>query len=390
MTHPSIGELNPPLSSTNGHGPGRKRSRRWILTALIVVVAGAVAIALTHPFSATAARSGALTDNAYPTSNATVIRENLSSQTSVNATLGYGGAFSVVNQSTGTITSLPEVGQVISQGHVLYTVNGRPVVLLYGSTPSYRSLAQGASGSDVRELNADLVSMGDATRSELSPASHSFTDATAAAVMRLQSSLAESVTGTVRVGEAVFLPTAVRITSDAATLGGPARSGQTIISATSTARVVTVALNADQQSEVKVGDPVTITLPDTRRTPGVVSQVGTVATNSTASGNPLQDASGTPSVTVLVTPSDPAATGSLDQSPVTVAITTATVHDGLVVPVDALLALSGGGYAVEVVATDGSHHLVAVTLGLFDDADGAVHVSGPGLAAGQTVVVPGG
>ena len=48
-------------------------------------------------------------------------------------------------------------------------------------------------------------------------------------------------------------------------------------------------------------------------------------------------------------------------------------------PVDALLALAGGGYAVEV-AEGRVHHLVAVTLGLFDDAEGLVQVSGPGLS----------
>jgi hypothetical protein len=32
---------------------------------------------------------------------------------------------------------------------------------------------------------------------------------------------------------------------------------------------------------------------------------------------------------------------------------------------------------------------VPVTLGLFDDADGLVQVSGPGIAAGLRVVVPG-
>ena len=61
----------------------------------------------------------------------------------------------------------------------------------------------------------------------------------------------------------------------------------------------------------------------------------------------------------------------------------------LVVPVDALLALASGGYAVEEIGAGGAHHLVAVTTGLFDDADGLVQVSGSGLAAGQRVVVPG-
>jgi hypothetical protein len=56
--------------------------------------------------------------------------------------------------------------------------------------------------------------------------------------------------------------------------------------------------------------------------------------------------------------------------------------------VDALLALAGGGYAVEAVAKDGAHRLVAVSLGLFDDADGEVQVSGTGLFAGQQLVVP--
>ena len=72
-----------------------------------------------------------------------------------------------------------------------------------------------------------------------------------------------------------------------------------------------------------------------------------------------------------------------------VGITTARVQGALVVPVTALLAQSGGGYAVEVVGEGASNHLLPVSLGLFDDADGLVQVTGPGLSAGQEVVVPG-
>lgn len=71
-----------------------------------------------------------------------------------------------------------------------------------------------------------------------------------------------------------------------------------------------------------------------------------------------------------------------------VTIITGSVPSALVVPVTALLARSGGGYAVEVVSPAGAHHLLSVSLGLFDDADGLVQVTGPGLAAGQDVVVP--
>jgi len=58
------------------------------------------------------------------------------------------------------------------------------------------------------------------------------------------------------------------------------------------------------------------------------------------------------------------------------------------VPVDALIALASGGYAVEAAGHGGSRRVVPVSLGLFDDADGLVQVSGTGLAPGQSVVVP--
>ncbi len=129
----------------------------------------------------------------------------------------------------------------------------------------------------------------------------------------------------------------------------------------------------------------TVTLPDQSTTPGVVSDVGSVATTPTDGG---QGSSNTPTIDVTVALRRPGDAGSLDQAPVLVSIMTAQVQDALVVPVNALLALAGGGYAVEVADAAGSRHLVPVSLGLFDDADGLVQVSGAGLSAGQRVVVP--
>src|SRR6202012_1386132 len=118
-----------------------------------------------------------------------------------------------------------------------------------------------------------------------------------------------------------------------------------------------------------------------------VSSVGTVATVPTSSAGSTGSGSA-PTITVEVTLTDPKATGAPDQTPVTVAITNATVNNALVVPVDALLALANGGYALEEIESNGSHQLVPVTLGLFDDADGLVQVTGSGVAAGQKIVVP--
>jgi hypothetical protein len=294
----------------------------------------------------------------------------------------------VVNQAQGTVTALPAVGQVVSQGQILYQVDGNPVVLLYGTTPAYRSLSEGASasdvtGTDVAELNTDLVALGYATSSEIPAGSDEFSWWTKDAVEKLQAALGMTQNGTLTLGQTVFLPTAARVTTVSATLGAPAQPGQPVLTATSTTRQVNIALDADQQSEVAVGDEVTITLPSNQTTPGVISSVGTVAT-----APPPGSSDSAPTITVLVNPSDPGATGSWDQAPVNVTVTTAAAHDALVVPVDALLALAGGGYAVEVAGASGLHQLVPVTLGLFDDADGLVQVTNSGLGAGQHVVVP--
>jgi len=256
----------------------------------------------------------------------------------------------------------------------------------------------------VAELNKDLVALHYATSAQLSRTSVYFGSATVTALEKLQATLGVSQTGRLTLGQAVFEPTALRVTSVSALPGGSARPGQTVMQATSTARQVQVALDASQQTEVAVGDKVSITLPNNHTTSGVVSSVGTVATCPSSSGSGESGTSSaalgtdtcssgsaggsTPTITVGVTPSHPAVTGKWDQAPVQVGITTASVRGALVVPVTALLARSGGGYAVEVVAAGRTNHLVPVSLGLLDDADGLVAVTGSGLAAGQKVVVP--
>jgi hypothetical protein len=362
-----------------------------LLALAVVVVVGGVAVGVSGPFANSLPATPGLADNADPTSLATVTRGDLSSVTQVDATLGYAGSYSVVDQGQGTVTSLPVPGQVVSQGQALYQVNGQPVVLLYGQTPAYRTLAEGASasdvtGPDVQELNADLVALGYVTSTELSPTSDQFGWWTKVGVERLQAALDVTQNGTLALGQAVFLPTAARVTAVSATLGAPAEPGQPVMSAASTTRQVSIALDAAEQSEVTVGDKVTITLPDNENTPGVISSVGTVA-NVPSSNSPSSSGS-SPTITVLVDPTDPAATGRWDQAPVEVSITTAAVANVLVVPVDALLALSGGGYAVEEVGVGDIHRLLPVSLGLFDDAEGTVEVTGSGVAAGQRIVVP--
>jgi peptidoglycan hydrolase-like protein with peptidoglycan-binding domain len=369
--------------STHRRRVGRKSIVTVTVLALVAAAGGAVAAERGRIWPPRAASSGSgVQDNSAATTLATVTRQTLTAQDQVDGTLGYTGTYSVIGSAHGTITGLPAVGQVISQGQTVYQVDGSPVVLLYGSVPAYRNLSENDTGADVKQLNADLVALGYATSSQIDPASDTFGWETKAAVEALQAAMGVTQDGTLHLGQAVFLPSTIRITAVPATLGGQA--GGPVAQATSTTRQVTVQLPATEQAQVKVGDQVVITLPDNSTTPGKVTSIGTVATTPSGSAG-----NSTPTITVDITPANPAATGTLDQAPVQVSIITQSTPNALVVPVTALLSLVGGGYAVEVAGADGVHRLVAVTVGLFDDAAGLVQVTGSGLHEGDRVVVAG-
>jgi peptidoglycan hydrolase-like protein with peptidoglycan-binding domain len=357
----------------------RGRGRRAVaIGAVIVVVAATATVAVEDPFRHFAPQDNAAASDGYPTGLHPVMRGTVSEQTQVSGTLGYAGSYSVKGGTGEVITWLPGAGTVIRQGHVLYRVDYDriPVVLLYGTLPLYRQLSQGLTGADVRQLNRELVALGYASRSVLDPHSDYFGYETACALERMQEHYGLPVTGYLPVGQIVFLPSAILVTGVPGALGS-ADTG-VVLQGSTTARLVTIPLDVSQQTEVRLGDKVTITLPDGTNTPGVVTSIGTVATTTNT---------GT-TINVQVTLTDPAAAGTLTSAPVQVSIVTASASNALSVPVDALLATVDGGYAVEEPTARGARRIIPVTLGLFDNAAGTVQVTGPGLAAGQQVVVP--
>lgn len=361
--------------------PPRRRRWRLIWAATGVAVVAAVAIGVA---SSGGGASTGVVDNSYPVGITHVRLGSLSAQVTGVGSLGYaaqpdGSPYAVVNRAGGTISSLPVIGQVIEQGQALYEVSYSPVVLLNGATPASRSLSVTARGPDVRELNADLVAMGYAIRSAVNPSSDYFGPATASALARLQGAVGLNRTGTLPLGQAVFLPAPLRIAQVNVALGVNADAAATVLHGTSTVRLVQVNIDATQQSSLKAGDPVLITLPNYQDTTGVVASVGTVASSSSSSS---------PTIPVYITLQHPQDAGSLDQAPVRVQISTSGVNNALIVPVTALVPQNGGGYAVETVDAHGIHHLVPVTLGLFDDADGMLQVIGRQLSPGQAIVVP--
>jgi hypothetical protein len=361
--------------------PPRRRGRAVAVALVLLAIAAGAGIAwAAWAFGAFRSQNSSVTSQgAPPPATQAVVKENLSSQVPVTATLGYAGSYPVRGQGGGTLTWLPSAGQVIGQGQVLYkTGNGSPVVLLYGPVPAWRTLGEGLTGADVTQLNHDLVALGYASGPDISALGWDyFSWETAYGVQQLESALGvSSPPGSLPLGSVVFEPGAIRVSDVLGGLGGPA--GGPVLAATSDQHVVTIPLSTAQESEVAVGDAVTVTLPDNASTPGTISQVGTVASGTAANA--------TIQVTVALT--HPSVAGTLDQAPVTVYITTVSSPGPvLAVPVTALLAQSSGGYAVEVIGPGNTRRLVPVTVGIFDDSSGLVQVTGA-LAPGQRVVVP--
>src|SRR5262249_41810941 len=144
-------------------------------------------------------------------------------------------------------------------GGVLYRVDDKPVLLLCGTVPVYRALHAGEAGQDVRQLNRNLHVPGGA-----------FTARTEAALMALQRRKGMHATGSLALGDAVFLPEAVRIAKVTGQLGGPAGPGAPALTATSGTLQVQVNLDPSEQGQVKRGDRAQITLPGNTTVAGQV------------------------------------------------------------------------------------------------------------------------
>ena len=362
--------------------------KAWVVVAAIVLVAATTGgvFALSAGGHATAAASDALPNTAP------VKRGALADTISETGTLTYraradGMPYSVINQAQGTYTALPTGGKTVSCGDVLYRVDDRPVLLLCGATPAYRSLSLGVGGSDVAELNANLVHLGYATPAQLDPSSGTFTYQTVSALQKLQGRLQQDQTGSLDLGQAVFLPEPLRIAAVSGVIGGAAQQGAPVVSATSDTPEVLVRLDPSEQDAVKRGDRAQIALPNQTSVTGRVTGMGTVAQAAAGQGSAASGGSaGAVSIPLYLSLDQPEKVRGLDQAPVRVEISTTGVENVLSVPVTAIVATSDTGYAVEV-ARDGRRDLVTVTLGLFDHSDGRVQVEG-NVREGDRVVVP--
>ena len=342
------------------------KRKTWVLAGaavLVAVTATGGVVAMSGAKQATPAAQEP------PANTVKVEKGELSAMVSLDGTLTYrarsdGSPYSAINQARGTYTKLPDDGDKVDCGDVLYRVDDDPVLLLCGTVPAYRDLDSGDVGKDVRQLNRNLHELGYDADAGVDPDDNDFTWQTEQALEKLQHDKGFDVTGALDVDDAVFLPKSVRIAKVTGELGGSARPGAQVAQATSDTLEVQVDLEASQQGEVKEGDRAQITLPGNRSVKGKVDRLGRVA--RTAGQN---DDVGDATIPAYISLDDPSKARGLDRAPVQVDITTKGVESALSVPVTALVGKSGGGFAVEVVRDGGRRELVAVKLGLFDTAE---------------------
>jgi hypothetical protein len=332
-----------------------------LIAVAVFVIGGVVVVVENRGHPPSTVENGGIVTGSAP-----VVRTDLATTTQVNGTLGYANAYLIANQASGVYTVLPIPGQVVHAGEALYEVDGRPIVLFYGSRPAWRSLASGVpDGPDVAQLKQNLG---------VQPVNEHFDAATTTAVRHWQAGLHVPVTGMVGLGDVVYAPGPIRVTAVQVFLGDEARPG-TLLHASGTDQIVNLSVPVAQEYLTHTGDAVTVTLPDgTTTVAGTITSVSAVA----ASGG-----NGSLSVNATVRLANPVP--GFDQAPVAVNITDQSAHGVLAVPINALVALAGGGYGVWLV-DHGNRRLVGVHTGLFSDT--MVQVSGTGLAAGMTVEVP--
>jgi peptidoglycan hydrolase-like protein with peptidoglycan-binding domain len=297
---------------------------------------------------------------------ATVERRDLVDRESISGTLGYADPGTLSAAAAGVLTALRDPGSVVTRGHSLYDVDDEPAAFLfYGTLPAWRDFSSAMTdGEDVRQLERNLRALG----YDPGDVDDDWDWETTAAVKEFQRDRDLEDDGTLARAEVVFQPGAVRIGEQKVSVGDQVSPGRPLGELSSTERTVTVELDASRQRLARVGDRVTVDLPSGRTVNGRISEVGKVATKQ---GDDVV-------ISVTITVSGNA--GNLDQAPVDVGFAVERRRGALAVPVKALLARQGGGYAVELVGGG----TVPVTPGLY--ADDMVEVGSDRLREGQRVV----
>jgi peptidoglycan hydrolase-like protein with peptidoglycan-binding domain len=338
--------------------------RRWLAAGAVAAAAGVAG------FVAAGGGGSPRSASAQPPApaTATVERRDLVARDDVDGTLGYADTGTLPAGLQGVLTAIRSPGAVVTRGHSLYSLDGEAAAfLLYGALPAWRDFTPGMTdGEDVRQLERNLRALG----YDPGTVDDDWDWETTRAVVRFQRARGLTQDGSLSRGQLVFRDGPLRMGEAKAELGASVGPGTPLAAVSSTARRVSVQLDARRQAIAREGATVTVDLPGGRTARGRIEEVGTVASKQSEDADP----------TIAVTIRLRGAGSGLDGAPVTVGFAVERRRNALAVPVKALLARQGGGYAVE---TPG-HRVIPVEPGVF--ADDWVAVRGSGLEEGMKVV----
>jgi peptidoglycan hydrolase-like protein with peptidoglycan-binding domain len=338
-----------------------------------VVAAGAVVAAVTV-FNLPKSDGEPDSAGRTPSSTALITQQTLVDRESHDGTLAHGEGTSVWARTSGTVTALPEEGATVSRGKAIFRLDGKPVTLLYGSLPAYRTLKTGVKGKDVKQFEENLRALG---YRGFTPDTY-YNWATASAVEKWQGDLKIKKTGSVEPGQIVYADGTVRVDSLKVERGAMVGPGTAIAKVTGTSPLATVVLDANSGPQAVQGAAVQVTMSGGKVVPGKIKKVESIV----AKGGDGQSSATKYQVTISFDDQVKSQSGS---AAVTVAFTAGRRPNVLAVPVAALVASPEGGYGVQVV-DDRTTRFVRVDTGLF--ADGKVEITGSGIKPGMKVAVP--
>jgi len=304
-------------------------------------------------------------------------RTTLAVTNTVTGTLMHRPApWPLVGQTAGVVTSEVAVGSVCGDGSRLYSVNDAPVFLVVGSIPLWREITVGDVGPDVGEIKAVFASL---TRSRQLTATDSYSAADAGVVHLWQATHGYGEAGgSIPLGEFLAEPTTVLVSGYQSSVGSTVAPGQPVVTVTTTQREVVASVPLDAVSTLKLGTTAQISVGTEQAQAHVTGFAPAAAQQSGADPNSVE-------VTFAV---DGTSTLDPDGTQVEVSYGTQQATNVLAVPIAALLALAEGGYGLQVVGPHGATHLVPVTVGIIDDAQGLAQVSGVDIQSGLQVSVP--
>ncbi|MFF3558111.1 efflux RND transporter periplasmic adaptor subunit [Streptomyces tsukubensis] len=312
-----------------------------------------------------------------PPATTTITRADLTLSTTVDGKIDFAQRRPVKSAVPGTVTVAAREGSRVTRGEALYELDDKPVSLLYGPVPAFREMKPGDRGSDVLQLERNLVALGRGAGIYVDPR---YDEATAAAVEEWQKSLNRTPTGRVGKGDVVFQPGEVTVVRADAALADQVGPDSPVLTVASTRPVVRAQLEPADVSLTAPGTRVEVTLPGGTVRKGKVA--GTVRPEETGEGTPENG------ITVEITLDGGASGVSREDTArsASVKFVSESRENVLTVPVEAIVALRGtdGGYGLQLVE-GGTTRMVRVETGM--TADGRIEVSGPLVKEGLKVGV---